>query len=279
MSKEKINSMISKLEEHASIQIVKFVQETTPESAEDLGTIPTFRMHYVTKGKGLLCTATMVQTIREGDVFFTFPSIPYSIETEKELQYGYISYLGKRAKSIKEELKLGETHCIFTGIQELPSLWEGTRSMPQEVFNIYCESILLRVFAEIGVRFFEKKDNARQEKNAGLLIKKYIDENYSDMELSLEKIGDRLGYHRKYVSMAFKEEFSVGFANYLNSVRVHQACVLMEHGFTSVQDISAMCGFRDPYYFSRVFKDYVKVSPKVHMETLAKGEKENDGSL
>jgi AraC-like DNA-binding protein len=49
----------------------------------------------------------------------------------------------------------------------------------------------------------------------------------------------------------------------------------MEQGFTSVQDIAAMCGFNDPYYFSRVFKDHMNVSPKAHMETLEKGEKKN----
>ena len=65
----------------------------------------------------------------------------------------------------------------------------------------------------------------------------------------------------------------MGFTNYLNSVRVHQACVLMEQGFTNVKEISNLCGFRSQYYFAKIFEDHMNISPKEHLEALGKESK------
>lgn len=279
MTADNICHVIPKQEDHAPIQIVNFAHETKPErNAELTGkdvlqSIPTYRMHVVTAGKGLLHMDGVVQSIEEGDVFFSFPAMPYRIEAEPGLKYLYISYLGSRANALKEELKLGQSHCVFHGFKKQAPQWKKALKLRPEVINLRCESILLYVFSEIGVQFYEKKEHVRQEKNAGVLIKKYIDENYSDVELSLEKVGDFLGYHRKYISMAFKDEFAMGFTNYLNSVRVHQACVLMEQGFTNVKEISNLCGFRSQYYFAKIFEDHMNISPKEHLEALGKENK------
>lgn len=273
MNTENICHVIPKQEEHDPIQIVNFTYEAQISQSEEMHTIPTFRLYYVTEGQGLLYTPGVVQTIQAGDVFVILPNALYNIEPGKGLKYGFISYLGQRATALKEKMKLTQNRCVFSGFRRLLPAWKRALLMPPEVFNLYCESMLLQIFADIGVQFYRKNERTRQEKNAGELIKKYIDENYSDPGLTLEKVGDNLGYHRKYVSVAFKEEFAMGFTNYLNSVRVHQACILMEQGFSSVQDISVMCGFNDPYYFSRVFKDHMNVSPKGYMDKLGKGEK------
>ena len=38
----------------------------------------------------------------------------------------------------------------------------------------------------------------------------------------------------------------------------------MQQGITSVQNVAALSGYRDPLYFSRVFKSIVGVSPSVY---------------
>lgn len=44
----------------------------------------------------------------------------------------------------------------------------------------------------------------------------------------------------------------------------------MQENVTSVQDIAAKCGFRDPYYFSRVFKARLGISPSMYIENQKK---------
>ncbi len=44
---------------------------------------------------------------------------------------------------------------------------------------------------------------------------------------------------------------------------------LMEQGYTNIADIAFLCGFNDPLYFSKVFKQQLGVSPRKHIEDIA----------
>ena len=93
MNMENICHVIPKQEDHDPIQIVNFVYETYIQQSEEMHTIPTFRLHYVREGEGLLYMPGVVQTIRAGDVFVVFPNAPYNIEAGKNLKFGFIGYL------------------------------------------------------------------------------------------------------------------------------------------------------------------------------------------
>ena len=270
MNTKEICQVIPKMEDHSPLLIVNCVNETNPPISEGLQSLPTYRLHYVTAGRGLLYTPGVVQLVQEGDVFFSMPGVPYSIAPEAGMKYIYISYLGPRAKLLHEELKLGQSRCVFHGFKKMAPMWKKALTLPAEVINLRCESLLLQVFSEIGIDFYKKKEQERQERNAAVLIKKCIDENYADPDMTLEKVGDMLGYNRKYVSAAFKEEFDMGFINYLNAVRVHQACVLMEAGYDDMDEITSLCGFRNQYYFGQVFKEHMNELPSAHLKALRK---------
>ena len=51
--------------------------------------------------------------------------------------------------------------------------------------------------------------------NAALIIKKYIDDNFSDAQFSIGRIGNELNYNKKYISTLFKKEFNIGIIDYL----------------------------------------------------------------
>jgi two-component system response regulator YesN len=44
----------------------------------------------------------------------------------------------------------------------------------------------------------------------------------------------------------------------------------MDKGFISVKDISFLCGFNDPLYFSKVFKAKTELSPSQYVKNLSK---------
>ena len=101
-------------------------------------------------------------------------------------------------------------------------------------------------------------------------IKKYIDDNFSNPDFSCEMLCAALNYNRKYISSLFKRHMQVGIIDYLNTIRIQHACTMMQQGFTSVTDIANLCGYRDAQYFSRVFKERLKLSPRSYMQELDK---------
>ena len=54
----------------------------------------------------------------------------------------------------------------------------------------------------------------------------------------------------------------------INTIRVNNACALMNKGFTSVKDIAFLCGFNDPLYFSKVFKTKMKQTPREYISSI-----------
>ncbi|MBQ6545958.1 MAG: helix-turn-helix transcriptional regulator, partial [Lachnospiraceae bacterium] len=54
----------------------------------------------------------------------------------------------------------------------------------------------------------------------------------------------------------------VQFNDYLRNLRIREACEMMEDTEMSINDIAEKCGFSDPYYFSRQFKQVMQMNPQ-----------------
>lgn len=57
---------------------------------------------------------------------------------------------------------------------------------------------------------------------------------------------------------------------------MEKACQLLKSPSIKVRDVSEMCGYSDPFYFSKVFKENFGMSPtKYQQEHLPKGDTDN----
>ena len=62
----------------------------------------------------------------------------------------------------------------------------------------------------------------------------------------------------------------IGISEYITAARIQNACTLMNQGFLCVSDIASLSGFRDPLYFSKVFKKTIGSSPKAYISSQRK---------
>lgn len=251
-----------------ALHILNLVYETKEQIYTGLKAGATYKLHLVCTGEGTLHTPGHTVPLRPGDLFFTQPAVPSAIESGEGLTYLYISFLGDRANLFIDQLRINGENCHFPGFEYLDPLFRKALDASIEVADIYCESILLYAFAALGNDLFPTPQKEKDKPETMALIKKYIDDHFSDPNLSLETIGEALNYNKKYISTVFKAKFKIGVADYLRMVRIQHACTLMEQGFTSVKDISALCGFSDPLYFSKVFRSRMGISPRQHITQL-----------
>ena len=94
-------------------------------------------------------------------------------------------------------------------------------------------------------------------------LKNEIEKNVSNCEFSIGTYIKSAGYNIDYVRRGFKEDVGMTPREYLNDLRINCAKEFLEKvGCYSIGEIAARCGFDDRYYFSRVFKMAVGVSPK-----------------
>ncbi len=101
-----------------------------------------------------------------------------------------------------------------------------------------------------------------------------IEKNISDSAYSVDIAVRKLPLNYDYVRKLFKKEVGVTPHEYLTRSRMQRAKNIMLSGVTnrysnySVTQIAEACGFAEPLYFSRVFKQYYGVSPSHYLKKL-----------
>ncbi|CAG5092846.1 Two component transcriptional regulator, AraC family [Thermobacillus xylanilyticus] len=108
---------------------------------------------------------------------------------------------------------------------------------------------------------------ARHEPDAVHQIKKYIIE-HSHEDISLEAIGRMIGLSPFYISKLFKEQFGINYIDFLTECRIEKAKKLMADPELSMKVIALEVGYRDPNYFSKVFKKMCNISPTEYRKAL-----------
>ncbi|WP_261131521.1 response regulator [Bacillus sp. Marseille-Q3570] len=97
--------------------------------------------------------------------------------------------------------------------------------------------------------------------------KEYIEKHYSE-PLTLEMVASHVELSPYYLSKLFKEKKGITFIDFLTNVRIEKAKEYMLDPEISVKEVCFKVGYKDPNYFSRVFKKIVGQSPKQYRAVL-----------
>lgn len=90
----------------------------------------------------------------------------------------------------------------------------------------------------------------------------YIDEHYSNEELTKGDAAMECGFKEAYVSDLLYEHFDgISFKQYLNQIRVNKAKTLLIESSLAISRICFEVGFNNPVHFHRTFKKNVHVTP------------------
>jgi len=114
---------------------------------------------------------------------------------------------------------------------------------------------------EVRFRATPKKQSALSS------VADYINNHLSE-KISEKSVADQCKMSLFNFSRSFKSEFKITFQQYLTQQRINEAKRLLRNPNASVTDISFTVGFRDPSYFSRMFKRCTGLSPSCFREQL-----------
>ncbi|HZG86466.1 helix-turn-helix domain-containing protein [Paenibacillus sp.] len=92
-------------------------------------------------------------------------------------------------------------------------------------------------------------------------VRKFIEEQASNPNLSLSLIGERFQMSTSYVSRLFKDEFGENFVDYVAKVRIEHAKRLLRETGESIHEIATTIGYTNYMTFNRVFKKVTATTP------------------
>ena len=246
------------------IEIYCFIYESNEEIIKSSKKLQSDCVFLVKNGKGSFKFNDSAVDFCPGSLIFGFKDENYSVESYDKCEYMYISFSGKRAESLMHRFGISGYSRAFSGFDGLIPLWYDSLSRASQLnIDLTAEGILLYTFSRLN-------GSTIQQNTLINSIIEMSEENFSDSELSLATLSEKLCYNSKYISHIFKEKMGLGYSEHLRNMRIKYAVSLLEHGIDSVKNIAYLGGFSDPLYFSTVFKKVIGVSPKDYKNRSAK---------
>lgn len=257
MSTQNICKFISGINEE-KIYTQNFIYEKSGNTFSTVGKDNV--MYLAVSGTGRLITDSVDTSITVGNIFFTFENLSHTIESVDNFQYMYVTFNGSRSDELFSRFGITPTNCVFEGHEGIVSFWQNAISKAGEKnIDLISEAVLLYTFGGM----VPLTTTAEQRLITSMI--KYIENNFSDSELSLQTMADSLGYNSKYISRIFKDSMGINFSSYLTNVRIQNAVFLIEQGVTAIKNVALLSGYKDPFYFSSVFKNIVGMSPSEYI--------------
>lgn len=90
----------------------------------------------------------------------------------------------------------------------------------------------------------------------------YVNQNFTDSQLSLTQVADLFGITEIYLSRFFKEKNGKNFSKYVEEHRMMLARELLDHTRDSIQSIAERTGYNSPQVFRRAYKKYYGCTPR-----------------
>ena len=245
----------------SELKTVNFIFETDPITQKTETLLKNHQLFLVKSGEGTFYFDRSTVTVGIGDLVFGFSGETFKAVGEN-LQYYYIGFKGSRADELFSRFGVNALNRKSSGFDGVLPFWQENISRANdENIDLVSECVLMHAFSRLNA-VHEPSDDV-----AHLLIK-FAEENFANSTLSLQTAAEDLGYNAKYLSTCFKKKMSIGFSEYVKTLRINNAIFMMEHGVESVKNVAFLSGFQDPLYFSKVFKTTVGQSPTEYIENL-----------
>lgn len=130
------------------------------------------------------------------------------------------------------------------------------------------------VFWEEWTAKQEEKKEKETDTGKFAEIRRFIEENYTRYDLSLEMIAEHIGVSKSGISKLFKSEAGMNYIDYVSRLRMDKAKELLEKTDMNIKDVFLAVGYMDNVTAGRKFKSYFKVSPAAYRAQMQK-EKED----
>lgn len=120
-----------------------------------------------------------------------------------------------------------------------------------------------RYARQVMGRAIDLRDRESKKQQRELLIQAigFIDEHYPEESISLDRVARKVNISPNYFSAMFSQEVGQSFIEYLTGKRIAEAKRMLRHTDKRSNEIAFAVGYKDPHYFSFVFKKVSGCTP------------------
>ena len=223
---------------------ITFVGRHTTVYTVSLHAHDSWEFVYCTAGGGTFYFSDRALPYKKGDVVIIPPDMPHSNDSQQGFNNIHIN-MASPILSLKEPFLVADDSNQFL-----------LNAFNASFYHFYSErkdrTTFLSAYGNLICYYLIAYQAGNPRSSVAEDIEHHIINHYVDCNYKLDDYLDSLPFSRDYLRKLFQKEFSV---------TPQIAAETLANCTDSVADIAIMCGFRDPLYFSRMFKKKYGVSP------------------
>jgi len=246
-----------------------------------------YELHFIPYGEGILTTKNKCYNIKAGDFYLTGPSINHAQKGNSEnpmaeycINFEIIENKGKGKYQLKD-------HKVISQTLEITNFWYGKdqfnnielfKKIMDEANNCYigyidniknylqqillnCIRCYLRNPCSLDHLPIKNKDDQRRH-----IIDLYLQKFKED--ISIEQLSEKIGLSARQSRRFFHFIYGMSLQEKVREMRLELAKELLENTNINISQIATKVGYKDPLYFSRIFKKSLGLSPTLYRKQL-----------
>lgn len=232
-----------------------------------------YSLIYCQYGEGLLQHKNKIRTIKRGDLVIVSPNQAYSYqaqETSKNAVY-WINFTGKLADDFAERLlmkmddgvaNVGVLSNIIADFDHLLALGKRGYTATNVIHAVHLLQQALSFLAlQLRLEAFNNSSNFDIDAIENLM------RNNLHQDLNLDTLAHYSQLSKFHFAKKFKELTDTSPIQHFINMKIQHACFQLDNSQETIKHIAETLGYNDPYYFSRLFKKMVGMSPKQYRDS------------
>lgn len=241
-------------------------------------------LHFVRSGKGCYRLKDRTYRIVPGTCFLIYPDQPtvYYADQSSKWEYFWVGLVGRDVEQILSTIGFSPEHQVlhFTNydiFEPLPRILSSAIRYKDDPLGLWLSttpmvySLLFSLVEESRAKTLRYQEHILED-NSHLMNQCYLGNKYVKLAtqyiekhfrepITVEDVANVLHINRSYLSTLYKVNTHISLKQYLQQYRILRAAIMLRISDASITEIAVEVGFKDPLYFSRVFKNHMDCSP------------------
>ena len=221
---------------------------------------PSYELYYLEAGSRRYFVGDKLFTVSAGEFVLIPPGVlhrtggEYGTRTLVGFTYSYL------ASAFSQEM-----------LSKLLVCFEHVKLLPGENQKETCKTLIRKLtvceddtaFALILGLLLQELSQCSYEElspDRNSAIVSFINRNYAEIT-NINQIAEHFFISKYHLCRVFREAMQISVVDYLNQIRIKNACGFLEATDKSISEISVRCGYNSSAYFSNTFKKITGRSP------------------
>lgn len=233
-----------------------------------------YEIYYLVDGARKILVQDRIYEITPGDLVLVKPNVFHRSLNAGEHTRINIEFTGRFMDKyftplLKDRLlKCFESEFIHLESEDNAEIREFFETIQKEYREggLFCTTFAellkkLYCISEINDKNLAERKNELSKSSRKLQpIVTYINANYASIA-NVDEIAKSCYINKSYMCRLFKREMGITIIEYLNNIKIQQACEILKNTDDILTNISLKCGFSNTSYFSYQFKKAMDCTP------------------